>query len=411
VGSICSIEERLSCNGPIQWPDYRERSIVNLAAWILQYFGSLPTCKPFPSEFLPTASKASSSSIVVLMADALGQLQLDHFLQSSAMPNLERFLADRRSFYLSATSAFPSTTPVGYLAFNTARSPAELGVFADNQWESSVEGIVRTLNWTLRSNDSEVFESVSPRRSKTIYQELHNQGIDTAVVMSDAFEHTPLSDLAHAGAIIHGVPTLSQLAAETASCVRDTSYGSFTFTYWHSLDTISHDFGPFSSQAQEEIRRLDSAIGRLTDLLAASGTLLVITADHGQINANPDQDVLLDDYPKIIEKLARPATGDRRAVWLTSRHGARKDLGMALEKELSSKALILTAEEVNGSGIFGPPASDMKEKLGDYLAVPYGDGRAWYDPGQPDGGFSYQKGVHGGLSRGEMLVPVVGGYL
>ena len=109
--------------------------------------------------------------------------------------------------------------------------------------------------------------------------------------------------------------------------------------------------------------------------------------------------------------LARPATGDRRAVWLAARSGRAKDLKNALYEELSDNALILPADEVNDSGLYGPPTSIIQEKLGDFLVLPFGESMAWYDPRQPDGGFYYSYGIHGGLSPGEMTVPLIGIYL
>ena len=70
--------------------------------------------------------------------------------------------------------------------------------------------------------------------------------------------------------------------------------------YFGDVDQAGHAHGPESPQVDSAIARVDTAIGRLEDGLAASGLAdsvdLLIVSDHGMAPVEPDQLIFLDDY-------------------------------------------------------------------------------------------------------------------
>lgn len=79
--------------------------------------------------------------------------------------------------------------------------------------------------------------------------------------------------------------------------------------YFEHIDHESHAFGPDSPQAHAEIRRLDAAIGRLLDGLAARGRLeranIVVVSDHGMAtvppgNVLPAEDLVPAEQAEVI---------------------------------------------------------------------------------------------------------------
>ncbi|SDW58502.1 Predicted pyrophosphatase or phosphodiesterase, AlkP superfamily [Lysobacter enzymogenes] len=72
-----------------------------------------------------------------------------------------------------------------------------------------------------------------------------------------------------------------------------------TALYFDSLDKESHDYGPNSPQARAAMQRIDSALGHLTDALAARGELdrvnLIVVSDHGMAEVPVGQRMAVED--------------------------------------------------------------------------------------------------------------------
>jgi predicted AlkP superfamily pyrophosphatase or phosphodiesterase len=77
--------------------------------------------------------------------------------------------------------------------------------------------------------------------------------------------------------------------------------------YLGDVDEAGHAFGPEAPQTDLAIARVDSAIGRLQDGLAASGLTdlvdLLVVSDHGMAAVDSTQVIYLDDYldPATVE--------------------------------------------------------------------------------------------------------------
>jgi len=61
----------------------------------------------------------------------------------------------------------------------------------------------------------------------------------------------------------------------------------FINAYWWSVDALSHHYGPYSSAVINEIKMLDLFLKELIKVIDKD-TLLIITADHGQIESIPN---------------------------------------------------------------------------------------------------------------------------
>lgn len=69
--------------------------------------------------------------------------------------------------------------------------------------------------------------------------------------------------------------------------------------YFDALDHESHDHGPDSPEARTAMQRIDAALGRLVDGLAARGELdrvnLIVVSDHGMAEVAPGQRIAVED--------------------------------------------------------------------------------------------------------------------
>lgn len=157
------------------------------------------------------------------------------------------------------------------------------------------------------------------------------------------------------------------------------------------------------------MQAIDRAIGQiLLDGLRAPRTLLVILADHGQIDIPAAHWVWLNDQPALLALLRVPPTGDQRAVILHASPGCEAVAHRYLARHLAHCATVLPTGEAITLGLYGPEplASRVRERLGQLLVLPGEDWVIRYEyPGKERK--RWQVGTHGGLAAQEMLVPLL----
>src|SRR3546814_4961933 len=81
-----------------------------------------------------------------------------------------------------------------------------------------------------------------------------------------------------------GHRTLGTLTAELGRLARARE--PFVYAYYEGLDKVSHEYG-LGAQYDEELRWIDHLVAVTLENLP-SGTVLVVTADHGQVEVGPN---------------------------------------------------------------------------------------------------------------------------
>jgi hypothetical protein len=145
--------------------------------------------------------------------------------------------------------------------------------------------------------------------------------------------------------------------------------------------------------------------------VADDRTLFLVTADHGHVETDPTTNVDLRDdrFDRLWETFRRrsdgtvvPPTGSPRQLHLHVRDGARDDARTVIDRHLD--AHVFDQSEAIERELWGPGDSDeaFRSRLGDLLVVPRERG-VWYGDDE-----LAQVGMHGGATRAEMLVPLLG---
>ena len=128
----------------------------------------------------------------------------------------------------------------------------------------------------------------------------------------------------------------------------------YVHAYWGMLDTIAHAYGVGSVPYTAELRLIDFALGELVLRgLRAPHTLLLLLADHGQINAPPERWIWLNDHPALLELLRVPPTGDQRGVVLQVCDGAASAVSAYVAAHLSHCAMVVPLKQALGLALYG----------------------------------------------------------
>jgi hypothetical protein len=357
-------------------PTYDGACITNVVPTLLHPGERAPGWMP--------AVATEAEQVVLLVVDGLGweQLATRHRLA----PTLAAMSGG------PITTVAPSTTATALTSISTGLPPGEHGVMG---YRIAVGGeVLNVLRWSTSQGDAR--RTIAPAMVQT-----HPPfgGQRPPVVTRAEFAGSGFT-LAHLDQVrFTGYRTLGTLTSEL---VRLASAGEpFVYGYYEGLDKVSHEYG-LGAQYDEELRWIDHLVATLLESLPA-GTVLLVTADHGQVETGDDVIALPGDVLTHVGM----QSGEGRFRWLHARSGRAGALLEAAEATLGHTAWVRTREQAIADGWYGPKVTDTAaRRLGDVVLAARGT-VAFHDP--DDSGPYHLVGRHGSLTEAEMLVPLLAG--
>jgi hypothetical protein len=178
--------------------------------------------------------------------------------------------------------------------------------------------------------------------------------------------------------------------------------------YWAGTDDVAHTYGPRDERFEAAVRQLAQSFEHdfLAPLSASArqGTVVIITADHGQVETPPKQAVHLADHPGLKEMLLWPPSGEPRASYLHVRSGCAEKVRNYIATYLADRFQALDMEQAIAAGLYGSGQMprESRHRLGDLLLLARENSRLL-----PAGASAGDLGEHGGLRPEEMLVPLL----
>lgn len=378
-------------------PDYGGGSIANLMWSIAAAFGvSHAACPPLRA---PPSALARHRHVLLIVVDGLGYHSLTRM---GARTTLNGHVVR------SLTSVFPSTTASAITTFLTGATPAEHGLTGWHMYFEEIDAIGAVLPFRLRGSDEPISRRGLPAqallRGPAFCDRLPaaTHTVAPSKILDSEF------NLAHSGrAQRHGYTGLAQFFAAAERCLRGAGERKFVYAYWPELDSIAHEYGVASRQAGESLRRFDEGFARLLCALRGGDVTVLVTGDHGLIDAPQAQLVRVEEHPHLAGMLARPLSGERRVAYCHVKVQRRREFEHYVRNELCQHAALHEARDLIEQGWFGPgvPHPRLASRVGDYVLVMRG--RSTIKDWLPGEKHYAQIGVHGGLSEDEMRVPLV----
>jgi hypothetical protein len=174
--------------------------------------------------------------------------------------------------------------------------------------------------------------------------------------------------------------------------------------YYPGIDYTAHRAGVGSDPWRDQLRAVDRLVATLTESLGPGAGLLV-TADHGLVNLQPEEKIDLADEPRLAAEV-RLLAGEGRARHVHVRPGAQNDVLATWRATLGDRMWVVSREEAIAAGWFGTRVVDeVRERIGDLVAAaagPVGVFERAVDPFQPT-----LVGHHGSMTPGEQLIPLL----
>jgi predicted AlkP superfamily pyrophosphatase or phosphodiesterase len=331
--------------------------------------------------WLPSVAH-DAERVVLLVLDGLGWTQLG--ARRSLAPTLSSMDGG------PITTVAPSTTATALTSITTGLPPGEHGVVG---YRIAAEGeVLNVLRWSTPNGDAR--QTIPPAK---VQSQPTFEGHRPPVLTRTEFETSGFTAAHLEGNRFTGYRTLGTLTAELARLARAGE--PFVYAYYEGLDKVSHEYG-LGLQYDEELRWIDHLVGAVLEQLP-SGTVLVVTADHGQVEVRDPAIVLPNDVLTHVSM----QSGEGRFRWLHAKGGRVEALRDAAVDLLGDRAWIRTRDEAIDEGWYGPVVTEAAAgRLGDVLLAAKG-AVAFHDP--YDTGPYVLIGRHGSLTEDEMLVPLL----
>jgi predicted AlkP superfamily pyrophosphatase or phosphodiesterase len=302
--------------------------------------------------------------VAVVLLDAFGwefvQRHADH-------PFLRRLQIE------PVDSQFPSTTTAHVTTLYTGLPVEQHGLYEWHVYEPRLDRIIVPLPFVGA-------EGLDPRElvpGPTFFERLE---VPSFVLQQSTIWPSKYGSAAFAGAEVRAFERLDEAAAQLGT------RPGLTYVYWDRIDAVGHRHGPASERFDQEARAALDALEAVRD------TLIVVTADHGQIGVG-EIDYLDELWPPLLDHLRyeMPA-GSARDCFLHVRDP--ETVVGELSAVLGERAEVRPARE-----LFPHAGPRLLERLADVCVLPAPGRMAWLRS-HPSHQLSF-KGHHGGRTPEE----------
>lgn len=379
-------------------PEYQDGSIVNLMGSLVQGLGGEATGYA-PLRGLPPEEIGEYRQVVLMVVDGLGCNFLARKRRRSSLEELTR---------TRLTSVFPSTTAAAVTTFLTGVAPQQHGLTGWHMYFRELGSVLAVLPGVPRYGGAPLKQAgVDVPRffgHRSVFDRLP---VESHVVSPRRIAHSDFN-LAHQGrAEIRPYDTQDDFFLGVAKLLRANRNRKFVYAYWSDLDRISHEAGAFSAETDWHFTSWEEGFRRFLKYVEDTGSLILVTADHGFIDTDPSRSIDLDDHPDLADCLALPLCGERRVAYCYVKPERTERFESYVRAELDAAVELRRSSELIEQGWFGKgtPHPRLADRIGHYTLVMKENYviKDWL----PDERRYEHIGVHGGISEEEMWVPLI----
>jgi hypothetical protein len=208
----------------------------------------------------------------------------------------------------------------------------------------------------------------------TFYERLAAAGVPSTVFQPAAFSPSTFDGAAVRGAVLRPYTELRVAVADAVATLvaAEPGTGAYAYVYYDRIDTTGHLCGPSSAAFDEAVTAALGAVAAGLD--GASGLTVLLTADHGQVDVDPERTLWLDEiHPPLAHLPLRPA-GSARDVFL---HVPEPDVEATIAA-LTPHVEVHRVDRLAAEGAFGLPVGErLRQRLATVCVLPPADRMAW----------------------------------
>jgi hypothetical protein len=324
----------------------------------------------------------------VLLIDGLGWLQLRD--NASAAPFLSSLAGG------SITSPLPSTTAASITSLGTGLPPGRHGLVGYTSRLPGTTTLLNALEW-----DSAV-DPASYQPYPDMFSRAAAEGVVPTVVSKRRFARSGLTRVALSGGAYRGADTVGERVAAVEQAFDEAAGApALVYAYDSDLDSTGHRFGPSSLHWRHQLRAVDELAQHVFDALPP-GCALLVTGDHGMVDVTTADHIDIDAAVELGDGVVLIG-GEPRFRHVYTAPGAATAVAARWQAHLGDRAIVLTREQAQSRGWFGPVDERVRDRIGDVVVAALDSYVCLVPSVWPRE--ARMKGHHGSVTAAEMLVP------
>lgn len=351
-----------------------------------------------PLKMLEVKELTRAKKIVLLVIDGLGA----EFLKRNA---------EKEGFFMKnkvgeITSVFPSTTTAAVPSFMTGEAPQNHGLVSWYMNIKELGGAVRVLPWTMRQGGEIGVKAKEFFKQKTFSEKIK---VPSYTVIPRKIVGSEFNEGFNKGVHQVGYNSLRGMFYQINKLIKKKGR-RYIHAYWPEFDTLVHRYGAESRKVGGHFKEIERELERFAKKLEGKGAVLLVTADHGLVTHVREDRVDLNKHPKLRECLACAMGGEPRVIFCHVLAGKERQFEKYVREKLRKYCELYKSKELVDKGLFGlgKGHAGLLDRIGNYTLVAKKNyilrERLVGEKIKLRGG---KKGDHGGLSKEEMMVPLI----
>ena len=386
-------------SGRLLPPRFDHPNLVDLARATAKLCGVSGMDLSPPADVM-AKSVGDSDHIVLVMADGVGMNLVESMPRSSFL---------RRHLQEELLTVFPSTTSVALTSLATGQWPSTHAVTGWWTHLPELGSSATILEYTARSDGRDLRDrGVDPDSAFPVRSIWTSIPRDVLLIVPKRIAGSVYSEYFAGGRETVGYSSVSDGVTKTIDHVNSAEGSTFTYLYVPRVDGIAHIHGITRPEVRHALTKVDSEIERLV-LAIGSRARVVVTADHGLLDAPAPNRHTLRPTPDLRTLLRFAPSGDARVIYLHTWDWARERIRTYFERRFGDRFLLVDTDDALALGLFGPgePSDESRSRFGDIVAISAGHDILEYAVGPRAGGMVKLNSHHSGMTPDEMRIPMI----
>ncbi len=373
------------------FPNYDNLNIIDLMETIYSRFGykiKNNTKNNYLNNIIP-----NNKHYLFILSDGTGSNLINKLNKNSIL---------KKNLKCNMLTVFPSTTGCVLTSIVTAKYPETHGIWGWFNYNRSLKRDYYPVLFLDRKSERSLIEfEIKPEdifKEKSLLNELDAK---VNILFPNYICDSIYSKFVGSDSIRHSYNSFKDIEEKIKSiCEGDQS--SYTYLYLPDIDSIEHENGIDSKKAIDKLNEIDLLVKNISK---NKNLTIIFTADHGQTNINDD--IILDfkKYNKFF--YAYPSIDFGTASYYVKK-GEEKNFENNFNKDFADKMILFKTEEFLNNNMFGVGkiSKYAKSNLGEYISL-CKNGKYLINTENIDSYFGKIKGNHSGLTKDEMLIPLI----
>jgi hypothetical protein len=362
----------LDKNFKLSYPNY-SNCMLNIISAIRKNYGY-----NHPYEACDYLFDKHYKNVIILLLDGLGLDVLEHNLNENS------FL--RKNVVHINSAIYPSTTAASTTATKCGLSPLSSGWTGwENYLKEANRNLVLFTGYNYVTDEPTGISLYNYIPYNMFYYDMDVEG---SVIEPDFSNHNH---------------KLQNQLKRSLSQLKKANKPVVQYIYYTDPDKIMHQTGTNSKETKTVIEALNLQMESFAKKLP-NDTLLIISADHGHINCNP---INIYTCNPILKLLNRRPSNDARCITFSVKNGKEKEFEHLFNSLFGYAYKLYKTKDAINEGFFGKPNDPINQRVNDFLADYVAVGiKDYYFNYKDENAFIF-KSHHAGITRDEMLVPVI----